>query len=477
MGRRTASRRRRLGLALFTTGVLASLALYGDSLGPPVTRCGSRSATHSGPAATWPRSACSPPASSSSPGAPSSASRCAWALGLGLSLWAAAGLADLAGGIPPLSGHLAKLAAAGGVLGALGGQPLHAGLATGGAAVVLVAVVILALVLFTGVSLRTAVGGLVRAVRWLMGHAAAAGRSLADVGAVVVEAADRPDPTPRDSQRRSRRWQSSLHRSRTHRTHRTHRPHRWQSNLPPSRPRFASRPGGPRRRPSRSRRERRRANGGFRRSPCWPGRRRRRSTRPKWPRPARPWWMRSPPMACRPDSGRPHRRADSHTLELELGAGVKVARVTSLAKDIAYAMASPDVPVLGPRPGQVRHRRGGSEPQPPAGDPRRRPPPPKRGRAEHPLQVGLGHDIAGRPVMVNLADMPHILISGATGAGKSSCINSLITSVLMRSTPEQVRLILVDPKRVDSGNTTAYRTCSRRSSSTPKRRRTPCRGR
>ncbi len=137
--------------------------------------------------------------------------------------------------------------------------------------------------------------------------------------------------------------------------------------------------------------------------------------------------------------------------ELELGAGVKVARVTSLHKDIAYAMASPDVRILAPIPGKQalgvevpnRRRQMVTLGDLLASDEAR--------RATHPLEVALGRDISGRTVMANLATMPHVLIAGATGAGKSSCINTIITSLLVRSSPDQVRLILVDPKRVELG--------------------------
>jgi S-DNA-T family DNA segregation ATPase FtsK/SpoIIIE len=137
--------------------------------------------------------------------------------------------------------------------------------------------------------------------------------------------------------------------------------------------------------------------------------------------------------------------------ELELGAGVKVARVTSLHKDIAYAMAAIDVRILAPIPGRSaigvevpNHSRHLVS----LGDLLSTP---EAKKAVHPLEVAIGKDIAGRAVLMNMATMPHLLIAGATGAGKSSGINCLVTSILMRSTPDQVRLILVDPKRVEMG--------------------------
>ena len=136
---------------------------------------------------------------------------------------------------------------------------------------------------------------------------------------------------------------------------------------------------------------------------------------------------------------------------LTLGEGVKVTKFESLRKDMAYAMASPDVRIIAPIPG--RRAIGVEVPNN------------KREivtigdilasheakQASHPLEVAIGRDINGNNVMANVADMPHVLIAGATGSGKSSCLNSLLSSILMRSNPDQVRMILVDPKRVEMG--------------------------
>ena len=144
-----------------------------------------------------------------------------------------------------------------------------------------------------------------------------------------------------------------------------------------------------------------------------------------------------------------HRGPTVTLFEVEVEAGTKVNKVLSLADDIAYALATPDVRIIAPIPGksaigvEVPNRvrdfvmLGDILRSRAAKDDR------------HALSVALGKDVHGRAQLVNLTRMPHLLIAGATGAGKSSLINSFITSILMRTTPDDVKLVLVDPKRVE----------------------------
>ena len=137
--------------------------------------------------------------------------------------------------------------------------------------------------------------------------------------------------------------------------------------------------------------------------------------------------------------------------EVELKPGVKVSRVTSLSHDIAYTLGTPEVRLLAPIPGRSaigieipnRQRKLVT-----LGDVMNAS---NLKNSRNTLEIGLGLDISGKPRTLNLAELPHVLIAGQTGSGKSSCINSIVSSLLINSDPEEVKMIMVDPKRVELG--------------------------
>ncbi len=461
------------GVGLVTLGVLCAVAFYGGSLGP----AGHDARVGMGDLLGWGRFLLPPvliavgvrmlmgrgddpddgPAAGSRRGSSRAGDRvrrepARAVIGGTLVLLSVSGLAALAGGSPALRASTKELSSAGGWLGAAVANPLGSALGGFGAAVVLSVVAAVGILVFTGVSVRTAASGLARATRWLI-SAARGDRSGVAVDDVIDEPTDpfgralaegrQPSMAavePEDDGEPA----EAVHPDEIA-DDPAHDPVLQAVVLPAA----ATKPGkgeqlemrmGP-------------PVGDWRLPPANLLKRAKAQIIDESEVDAAGTALVSALAAHGVDTRLVGRTVGPTVTryELELGAGVKVARVTSLSKDIAYAMASPDVRILAPIPGksaigvEVPNRRrvlvalGDILASPEAG------------KATHPLEVALGRDIAGRAVIANLAEMPHVLVSGSTGSGKSSCINSVLTSILMRATPDQVRFILIDPKRVELG--------------------------
>jgi len=460
-------------VGLITLGILLALALWGRQLGP----VGSGTNTAFALLAGWVRALLpliaagagiallvdrKPRAEDDADRDDQAAGADPWRLAVGtvLGLLGVCGLAELAKHTPSFANTHA-LKGAGGYLGALAGRPLHAGLGAAGAAVLLVAVVLVAVLIATGVSIASA-------ARATSSAAVAGGRTAASLWRgkpfVVMPEHDEDDEDDEDDEHDEDDIEdmedptSPVAPPTLAEDDASYAPEHDDTDI--------DIPLDPEREPALEQ-EPEPAAGSASAAPA------------AAPRAPGEWVL--PPMSALVASKKlrlDQRQVDAageelvralaaHGVdtrlvgsrvgptvtryELELGPGVKVARVTSLSKDIAYAMASPDVRILAPIPGksaigvEVPNRTRQLVALRDILDS-------KEGReATHPLQVAMGRDIAGRAVMENLAEMPHILISGATGSGKSSCMNSIITSILMRQTPDRVKMILVDPKRVELG--------------------------
>lgn len=378
-------------------------------------------------------------------------------IGLSLLLAAAAGGWHLVAGAPQPAEGIRALWPAGGLAGWAVSRPLVVGLARGGAAIVLLTAFVLGLLIFTKTPVRRVGTGLVGAVRWLrpwlVGRPSLAGDPT-DAGSATAGQTDPDDRQDADRQAGAgdplsdQRAMIDAHRAAAGPV----------TDVPVPDSATGRGPAGP----DGDRRTAWPGDGSVHEGGAWEG-------------------YELPPLdllasgrAAAADATRRHSAAQARALqatfdefgvqatvartfrgptvtrfEVELDAGVKVKKVSSLDKDISYALASADVRIVAPIPGKsaigvevpnrdrdlitVRDILDSDE-----------------ARADlHPLRVALGADIAGRPALVNLATMPHLLISGATGAGKSVTLNSMLVSVLTRARPDQVRMLLIDPKRVE----------------------------